>query len=317
MIAEAKKAELPGGTEEAYRFCQHLIDDASTKIQKAAGQLGLRIPLSTLIGILPTGLVNARVLKADNNEYLIIFDSGFFKFAHAAADIFTASFPLAVDEKGRSYHKYLVKRDELAVDAPYEKFCTLLFSYLTLGNPLFTTRFIPDQENLWTAYIFAESLTLFGVAHEYAHIIMNHLDSHGQARAIGDIQVDEVIPEWECEFEADALGATLMIQAMSTEVNVPHAFGGTELFFCLAAIIEQYIALVKQSETIIPGSHPPPGLRRNTLRSTMQFDSDESRVARKLGTSIEIIGDTLWSRIAPFLTALRQSGYLGLAPWWH
>jgi hypothetical protein len=162
----------------------------------------------------------------------------------------------------------------------------------------------------------------FIMGHEYGHIIEGHLANRSTAAALlGNDKVQEYVRSWEQEFDADAVGASLVIDAMRRQrhFDVALSFWGADFFFSCIEIVERGVSIVKtgQENQLTFGSHPPVALRREALRNALakSLPEEHAKAAVTLGRTLEQIIEELWSITKPHLLALHNQHQALAAVW--
>jgi hypothetical protein len=161
--------------------------------------------------------------------------------------------------------------------------------------------------------ILRQSMELFIMGHEYAHIILGHLENQDtKKKHLTPQDIYNILFSWDQELEADSLGLPLMLSAMGAGQKYDHLdlhYCGAELFFSGYEILERAKCIVKQGnddwywrggkEDGRIGDHPPAERRRDNLRELMTKNYGEESV--KTSSSVEWIIKNLWEQTKPLL----------------
>ncbi len=170
------------------------------------------------------------------------------------------------------------------------------------------------------------------MGHEYAHILSGHLSKNQKSMSLPGIQnFQEKVYDWEQKLEADRLGMELMLQAMLKHVDdLALRFWGVDFFFSCLEIVERGISVLRtgNENNIRVGSHPPPQMRREFLRTSLRNAVPQEGPALKkrfqeladqsiqMGMYLEeeILG-TLWKVTLPTLRQLYEKGQRPATKW--
>ena len=116
---------------------------------------------------------------------------------------------------------------------------------------------------------------LFRSAHECAHYYLGHLGETAPKEivTIGNVRYENIIPNWEQEFDADYIGALLTIPVLlERKMDIQVILGGIYIAMWTLSIIESLQIRGKQGMT----SHPPAKDRllqvKEKLQKIMQDD---------------------------------------------
>jgi hypothetical protein len=235
---------------------KQLIDDTL----KREGQFQ---PVDNLVfGSVETQTINAvSGLLPDSNEYLIVFNRGLLMALLAASNLVIC--PLTMTPKGLEEAVDDINADVLVRLVP--RFVHLLQSASAgrTPSPEITVPVLqfPEKEMRWT---FLEDATMdFVFGHEYAHVLLKHLDSPAGEH------VSEDQGGWGCEYEADSIALDFLVQVWHAEqennpLATAFALQGLALFFTMMMQIEQYGAEVNGDANWIwsaSRTHPPTYIR--------------------------------------------------------
>lgn len=301
----------------------------SEQIEKAAKDLSIPVPSHLVFGTLPTGRVNAMaVLIPNNGGYLVLFESQIFTFANLFSKVVASALPLKSDSSKENYLFSIADEDwkENIRNNPdvLRRFFEVITAYLLLGRPIDAPAYLPEPHIGSLAGVLRNSMELFIMAHEYGHIISDHFaSSENKLYYLHEYEVTEINQSWHQEFEADAMGIQLMIQAMIKDgYDISLSFWGSDFFFSCMEIVDRFLCLFKGIDIerlYTPGStHPPPTLRREFLRKFLRKSilDDTSKEAIKLGITLQKIVEHLWQLTESRLREMKKDGQK-LAPIWQ
>jgi hypothetical protein len=276
-----------------------------------------------------SGRVNAATLAVpSSNDYLVVFEAGLFLFALLLAKVGVRAFAFQGDEEGKGYgftfseDEADVERAVLASPDILRRFQEVVLAYLLVGEPGRAPQYFTEGPNALIAGELIDSMELFVMGHEYAHVFLGHLArSRKQVGVLAGEEVQEVVYTWQQEFEADLHGCLLMLAAKAEErVDPALSFWGSDFFFSCVDIIQRARSIMTSGdETSLPStSHPPPAMRREALRQGIADSGStvfgESALA--LGRALELTLEILWKRTRPHVLKLFEIGK-ELAPVWR
>jgi hypothetical protein len=307
----------PYESPELFSLMTHLSDE----ICQAAADLNMVIPLTPMLGTLPTGRANAVAICLEPNDYIILFEHGLFGFANLLSKTVALAMPFKGTEDGRL--AFDLGRSEISKEAVM-RFGDVLLAYLFLGTPHRAQPYLPDASVSMLGGILRNSMELFVMGHEYGHIISGHFGNALPSSAVlAGIDVSEIVRNWRQEHEADAVGVSLMMAAMQKSgMDLAMSFWGADFFFSFIEIIERTISIMRtgREDEIRLDTHPPAKQRREALRSSLGRSAvpslaDAAEPAINLGSRLHDITEQLWQRTAPVVHKLRREG-ARLAPGW-
>jgi hypothetical protein len=340
-LAERNKAlgeiRLPTPYEDPFsyqviRIAATQIDAAVKEFQKADSSLpdkALTVP-EIVFGTLPTGEVDASTELVNPRDdqsqhvYLVIFETGFFKFAQAFSDIVARAIPTSKDGKFQvmdlnrtAVEKHLDVHPEIVAD-----FEALMRAYLIQGGPYVSATYrtpeLPEPYATLSGFLYRSAL-VFALGHEYGHVMFSE----------NDLTVNTRLPMgWSEEYFADGWGVTLSMLTAGRNTNLEMTIFGARFFLSCFDMIERGISVVSTGQDSYRAKtrHPPAEKRKekipryvlSTLRRLWNIEPDSpEKFDRMLGSTanIDIVLGTLWERIEPDLLKLHNQG-ARLAPSW-
>ena len=283
-------------------------------------------PHHFIFGTIPLGQINAMCIKNSAlDEYLIVFENDLFIFSSLISKIIASC--ISYTEMNNKSIRYFVNmtdlKNKLNNKAFLFRFNQLMKAYLLNGTPSAAPPYVIPKEQLQLSAWMSDSLKLFVLGHEYAHILLGDLNT--DKNMIAPILMDRekiniVVRSLEKELIADSFGLLLMINAVKQRfkaldvqtkaLEVPFYFCGPELFFGAMDILEKAKSLIMTgNETTFQNSrltHPSPLLRRKKIR---EFNNTLNwHHVNYLGSTIEEIFDILWLSIRDGLYKLYLNG---------
>jgi predicted Zn-dependent protease len=138
--------------------------------------------------------------------------------------------------------------------------------------------------------------------------------------SLAGLEIEEVKRSWSQEFEADALGLSLMLAAMQKKgMDLSLSFWGADFFFSCIDILERGASVIRTGDENErhQSSHPDPQSRRENLRALIskQLPEQESKGPIELARTLEHIIEELWKRTKSTLRKHHDSGQRLSAIW--
>ncbi|HEX6355417.1 hypothetical protein [Actinophytocola sp.] len=314
-------------------LAEHLARMQANIERTAAARAGGADFDSPLVGYLRTGQLNAVSLPVPgrSDAYLVLFEDQMLAFIHILADAIVWALPRDPDGADGEVQfglRAAAVAERIAADATVVgTFAALVGSYTVMGRIMSVgTRLPPDRYPL--ARQLSTSISYFVLGHEYAHVLLGHLDTTtSRAGVLPATDVETLAYSWQQEAHADELGTHLSINALieHERQTLPVAFAGSCLFFDAVDVMDRAVALLQTGDENARqlGSHPPAGLRKQRLRDVLPQMAkgdpatlDLVRGALVLADLLEEIVRLLWERTRPVLVDLRDQG-VSAAPTWR
>jgi len=145
------------------------------------------------------------------------------------------------------------------------------------GDSVFAPRYRLGRNRAQLQLIFLRSSEIFVNAHEYGHVLLDHL-SKGRERktVLAEQQAREIRYAWKQEYEADIKVIELAIQAMrSYGIYIPVSVLGIGMFFSAVTILDQIrdglrTRVFSIQESKQRGTHPPAYVRLMHLKDAVE-----------------------------------------------
>lgn len=226
-----------------------------------------------LIGHLRTGQVNAVSMRVPGRSgaYLVLFASKLSKavawaIPHGPADTNgMMTFPMSV----RAVTERIEADPEVA-----DRFADIVVTYAVTGslNQAGHHLMPPGYFNL--ASMLTNSLEYFVLGHEYAHVLLGHLDTTAASKGVlSATEAEALAYSWQQELDADGLGMILSINTCIEHGvgDISDGFSGVGLFFDALDVMDRAVALLQTGDENARqlGSHPPSDLRKRRLRDLL------------------------------------------------
>jgi hypothetical protein len=291
-------------------------------------------PLRPFIGHLQTGQLNAVSMRVPGRSgaYLVLLEDQMVSFASKLSQAVAWAIPhRPTDANGKitfeiSMHSV---KERIEIDPEVaDRFADIVVTYAVTGS-LAETDFNDLLPPVYTTFaeLLSTSVQYFVLAHEYAHILLGHLDTTPACKGVLPAAEAEALAySWRQEFDADWLGAVLSINALIEHRNrdVFIGFSGIGLFFDALDVMDRAVALLQTGDENARqlGSHPPSDLRKQRLRSLLpQMAEDDPADAGRVRAALKVTEDQeeiirlLWEHTRPILLDLRRRGVPASATW--
>lgn len=266
--------------------------------------------------------------------YLILFEEQLPLFIEQICGIVARSLPAHPAEPGKLSFKFSVPdvTDWIAGHPEIGGFFTdLIAGYAVKGRirPDITLYRTMAANHRRFAELLRESVRHFILSHEYAHIMLGHLNTTATRRGVLPAADAESLDYSRVqEAVADSVGTMLAINACVDHAKLNHslAFLGIALYLDVMDAMDRAVALLETGNENVRqvGSHPPAVQRKRNIRHTLSMMADASGAdvtGRNLRMALdveeiqaEIIG-LLWAQARPVLLDLRQRGARPSTTW--
>jgi hypothetical protein len=238
----------------------------------------------TYIGTVLSGNYNGFACRIPETcENLILLDGELFFLVSILSKIITLSLPEF--EHSNNTMQFSTDKDKILkhisenAEIRY-RFKLLVYDYFYMKRSI--TYLKPDLRFVNFRVNLINSLELFIVGHEYGHIISGHLEnSTTEMLKVNNIDIEGIKLNWENEYEADAIGIKLMLEATKLIGQLPFCYVGADLFFTFLDVHERALALFSTGEeckSIGSDSHPPTAMRREKIKKCIKSNIHEKDI---------------------------------------
>ena len=294
------------------------------------GPLALPRPL---VGHLQTGQINAVSMRVPGGSdgYLVLLEDEMPLFASKLSKAVAWAIPHdPADSTGNMSFRFNVDHVTERIEADpevAERFADIVVTYAIDGSLQRAGHHLVPPGYLNLASMLRDSLEYFVLGHEYAHILLNHLDATPARKGVLPAAEAETLAySWAQEIDADWMGMVLSINAVIDHEHLDIDFGylGIGLFFDALDVMDRAVALLQTGDENARqlGSHPPSDLRKQRLRDFLPqlagndpANADRVRAALAMGEVQEEIIRLLWERTRPELVRLRRRGVPAAHKW--
>jgi hypothetical protein len=337
MATRAVHGGLDAVYDAMFPKMQDVIEKAAAEMQTtvggSAGSRGWTSEQRPLVAHLTTGQLNAvsmRVPGRRHRTYLVLVENEMPAFARQISNVVAWAMPRD-DSTGRASFKIDRHNPTKQIDAVPDIaswFANIVLTYATTGRTSLREHPLPAGHRE-LAQLLHQSLLYFVLGHEYAHIMVGHLDATPVRKGVLPAPDAEVLAySWQQESQADLFGTILSINARAGQrtLDFGMAFLGISLFFDALEVMDRAVAVLQTGDEHARqlGSHPLPGLRKEGLRKdlSMMADADPKRMGDPVRRALaldeaqsEVIRQ-LWERTKPLLLDMHRHG-LPVAPTWR
>lgn len=292
-----------------------LLNDITEEFEAIFKVLKLKAPEHYLFGTLPINQVNGMAMAIPENPCkLIIIETGLFGFANLMCKVVASSFVFEKDERGMSSFSMDINQCRQQIeDNPLipERFFDVLTAYVVLGKPHFAKQYFLEQRYDGLSTLLRQGFEYFVIAHEFGHLIAGHLDTKEKKDYnIAGNTTEEIVTNWNQEFEADLIGTNILINVMRRRgFDMSLSYWGIEVFFGCLDVVEKTLSVLRTGATgeqSLSETHPPTLMRRQRIREAMTKSFDKQTVDSVLAiTSVveQVIGH-LWDKTEPHIIRL-------------
>ncbi|WP_194838800.1 hypothetical protein [Nocardia sp. XZ_19_369] len=323
---------ISNGVDTVDNFWDTHFAPVMQQIEGAANTLFAGLGLEEnrpIIGHMATGNLNAVTMPVpgDPGSYLVVMEDEVISFAAFTCTVIAGTVPHGPAEQDKITLTLGASKVEERIAANsklVDRFTELVLRYAVIGNlrgvqlPTLSPGRLRLSEMLITA------VDHFVVGHEYAHVLMGHLDDADVRKGLPPIpDVESVVYSWMQEADADLLGASLAMVAVKQH-DYATGLAGICIFFGMLDVMERAVSLLQTGaeDSRQLGTHPPASIRKQFLYEGLpRLTGGDPRVAEQLKTALEVadsfaeIIDLLWDRIKPIVVGLHAQGVSAAHKW--
>jgi hypothetical protein len=204
-----------------------------------------------IFGTLPVGEINATAISVPSSkEYVVVFESDLFTFCNLICKSVSKCITAWKEPDGRITYRFNLPSviDNITNDQEIViRFREIIIGYLMDGTPAAARPYILEDPSHTLSVQLLNSMELFILGHEYAHILLGHFDRNRTvASLLAGQKIKRILRPWEQEYDADRLGLQLMINAMERDrERLVSNFTGPNLFFKAMDIIQRGASLIR------------------------------------------------------------------------
>lgn len=336
--------QLRASLEQLVELSEHLGLDEMMMEQLQSSQMDVEEALAytysvssfesrrPYVGYLQTGQLNAvsMLVPSHPDAYLVAFHDELFRFIAILSEDFVLALPkrrfadtegYAFQFSGRGVADRINANREIA-----DRFIEHVLLYVATGSLKGARPYFPKLSRAGFSAGLRKAMTYFILGHEYAHVLLGHLDHPTRKSRSLVTGIEALDFSWRQEYDADSDGMFASINAGTDRgISISTSVLGICLFFDLIDLTGRAIALLGcgDENAYRLGSHPPALLRWNQLSDQLSEladrDPDNAESIRIALEQTKLQGDViniLWQCVRPVLLDLRERG-VKVAPSWR
>lgn len=296
LVEIASELKLP--IEEQNRSSYAILNRHSENMNKVLKENNLELPYDIVLGTLPINELNAFVRSFSNGQLLIALNEGLINFIYLMGRV-VASFFTKIDEDN-DIDTYSLNEEVISEALEnnkngHAKFIETLVLYFAYENLHISSIYYEKDNNKQLSGVLYDNAELFVVAHEYSHIILDHLSPNRELkkRFLDEASsLYQIMRNWNDEYSADALAVQSVLANNRNKLNGwMCGYLGVELCISCLEVIEKFFN-IESSET-----HPSAGMRRVNIQKTLKqlLPPDHSKHILNNSKFIQDIISTLWN----------------------
>jgi hypothetical protein len=304
----------------------YLLRDIVKEFEEVFHILDYKPPEYYLFGTLPTNRVNGMAMAIPDNPYkLIILETGLFGFANLMCKVIASAFIFKDSENGMLTISTDINDCKNKIDTDpiiIERLLDVLSAYVILGNPHYAKQYFVDEKYESLSSIMRNGFEYFVFAHEFGHLIAGHLDINNQTKyEIAGNETNTIVTNWQQEFEADFIGANILINVMGKQgYDISLSYWGIEIFFGCIDMVEKTLSILETGTVDLKNlseTHPPTLVRRTRIREIISrsFEDDRSKEVISLSEIVEEIINYLWKKAEPIIFDLKRNNFKASSHW--
>jgi|GEM_PF-1237631 len=237
-------------------------------------------PENVVIGTAQFGQVNAFATSPSpgSDIKVILMDDGLFIFLNGLSKIISMLFEKKTDGDEQpfvSIHPDDIDEQLAKNGQAHELFRDLMVNYFVTGHSGYSKKYILEQEHNVFADRLRQTAELFILAHEYGHVVNNHLDGDAEEEESLDEQLHlKTWPKsWSRERQADlfALMIVMRYNRYLQEMTIEMSYAGIAMLFTTL----EMLSVAKGGPYVPSLTHPAPGQRNTYLFESLGWDSPD------------------------------------------
>jgi hypothetical protein len=259
-LARDERTPRPTRFERPHQYA--ILRDLKTSIERAAKRLGLRIPVTPVLGTLPTQLLEPLMLKVpETQEVVMVIDGQVLTYVNQLSKAIAQAMPFGfeVDDEFLVAPDPSTWREDRRPGAEaVRRFSELMVASIQ-GSPTQAPAYVLDAEFEPVAGELCDCMELFIVGREYARLAGgDHLSAPHREHLLHGESLHALSWTVEQEANADALGLALAMTAAAERGNAI-----TWAFVAVDALLASYGAL-ECATRIVTARRPERALLQGT-----------------------------------------------------
>ena len=260
--------------DEQDRSTYAIVKRLSENVVQIMNENNVQIPNDIVLGTLPTSDFNAFVCPFDDGQLLVVLNEGLLGFVYLMGRIVSSFISKKTMDNKDTSETYdvdnnTIKENLVNYKEGHWRFIEIFILYFINKNMWGSKTYIEKDNNLSLSGILWDNAELFIVAHEYSHIVLDHLSNNtlNFKKEYLDInsKLYKVIRDWHQEVSADNL-ALQTVLAYSQKVG--HGFYGGYLGVELALACLD--VMEKALDIGFSQTHPSAKIRKQQIRKALK-----------------------------------------------
>jgi hypothetical protein len=313
-LARDEAAPRPTRFERPHQYS--ILRDLKGAIERAVDRLSFELPVTPVIGTLPTrSLEPLMVPVPGSTDVVVVVDGSLLTYANLLSKAVAQALPFDGHETDDTAPLRLVDDWVARLDTSGQAgthFLDLMTAALE-GRPAMAKPYLPDARYEQISADLCESMELFMLAREYAHLIDgDHRADRVRRRDVNGQAFETLAWTGEQELKADSLALLLLLAAANEQgASLSWAFWAVDVLLASFGILERAAWLSRGTAgqvlpTPLPNVHDE---RRKVLRELLKH-SEGGEQAVRFADALQPVLDHLEASLE---THIYQERYAGVA----
>ncbi len=269
-----------------------LIQAYSSLIESSLALKSISLPRPVFCGIFPTGSFNAQAVSA-NGSALLLINEGLLMFVHRVIRLMSYDRQFynivhpALYAYDQDIQRVLADRETLDREEIATALAELVMYYLLFHDPMAAPKFRRQRSHQLNILLgkYVSTIEIFALSHEYAHVLLDHLDERNKAFARTPIGgVEFYAKSIEQEYAADSKAVDVVFSVLDN-IIANSSMAETGIFAPMMEVTSFYTApflfllmdelidiiarqITAKQEICILSTHPDPRLRIENITRT-------------------------------------------------
>jgi len=303
-LARDEAAPRPTRFERPHQYS--ILRELKGAIERAADRLSFELPVRPVIGTLPTRSLEPLMMPVPgSNDMVVVVDGSLLTYANLLAKAVAQVLPFDQDADEtaplRLPQDWVTRLDESGEARRH--FLDLMMAALE-GRPAMAKPYLPDARYEQIAADLCESMELFVLAREYAHLIDgDHRGDRVRRRTVNGQAFEALAWTGEQELKADSLALLLLLAAANEQgASLSWAFWAVDALLASFGILERAAWLSRGTAgqalpTPLPNVHDE---RRKVLRELLKHSEGGEQAVRFADTlqpALDLLEGSLETRL--------------------
>jgi hypothetical protein len=284
-LARDEAAPRPTRFERPHQYS--ILRDLKGAIERAADRLSFELPVRPVIGTLPTRSLEPLMVPVPaSTDIVVLVDGSLLTYANLLSKAVAQALPFDGHETDDTAPLRLAADWTARLDASgnaRQHFLDLMTAALD-GRPAMAKPYLPDARYEQIAADLCDSMELFVLAREYAHLIDgDHRGDRVRRRTVNGQAFDALAWTGEQELRADSLALLLLLAAANEQgASLAWAFWAVDVLLASFGILERAAWLSRGTAgqalpTPLPNVHDE---RRKVLRELLKHSEGGEQAVR-------------------------------------